>query len=77
MKKGLMVAILAVLGLALVLMSVLVTSYDRGHLQSAEQALGAVLLFAAAGLCIGKMGDPAAPKAAKTAAEPAAEEEKK
>ncbi|MEI7607224.1 MAG: hypothetical protein WCJ64_07555 [Rhodospirillaceae bacterium] len=79
MNRGAMVGLLAVLGLALVALSFLATSYDRSYLQSVEQALGAALLFGAAGLCIGKMGDPAAPKAPKApkaAADPAADEKK-
>jgi len=76
MKKSVMVALLAVLGLVLLAMSFTLTAYDRGSLAAAEQGAGAVLLFLAAGLFLGGMGDPAEPKAAKKNKEPAAEEKK-
>ena len=68
MKRPIKVAILVILGTALVVISHITTSYDRSDMASLEKLLGYLLLLLAAGLCLVKLADPSEDKPVKEAA---------
>ena len=67
MKKPIKIALLAVAGTSLLVVSHVTTSYDRSDMATLEQLLGFLLLLLAGGLCLVKMGDPVELKPAKAA----------
>jgi hypothetical protein len=75
MNKPVKVGILAFVGVVLMAVSHMATTYDRGDLAALEQILGVTLLLIATGLYLIKIDEPVTPKPAKKTAEPAKADE--